>query len=276
MTPTPFGAEADRSEENERHSTMTFPMVQDKVAIITGAAMGMGRETALLFAEAGATVVVADFNEELGQKTVDDIVAAGGTASFIKVDISKGEQVEAMVKTTVERYGRLDIAVNNAALKPDSKPLEDFDEDYWDRLHSVDLKGTAVCMKYEIRQFLTQGGGTIVNISSINGFRPTPDSSGYISAKHGVVGLTKAAAYEYGKKGIRINAIAPGAIRTPMLESALVDQGRTIEDITPAMSLMGRIGEPREVAQGTLWIASDLASYVHGTTLHVGGGFEIL
>lgn len=255
---------------------MTFPIVQDKVAIITGAAMGMGRETALLFAEAGATVVVADFNEELGQQTADDIVATGGTAMFHKVDISKGPEVEGLIEATVAAYGRLDIAINNAALKPDSKPLEDFDEDYWDRLHSVDLKGTAICMKYEIRQFLKQGGGTIVNISSINGFRPTPDSSGYISAKHGVVGLTKAAAYEYGAKGIRINAIAPGAIRTPMLESALVDQGMTVADITPRMSLMGRIGEPREVAQGTLWMASDLASYVHGTTLHVGGGFEIL
>jgi len=255
---------------------MTYRMVEDKVSIITGAAMGMGRETALLFAESGAKVVVADFNEELGNQTVTDIVAAGGTAMFHKVDISKGDQVEALVEATVAEYGRLDIAVNNAALKPDTKPFEDFDEEYWDRLHSVDLKGTALCMKYEIRQFLKQGAGTIVNISSINGFKPTMNSSGYISAKHGVVGLTKAAAFEYGKKGIRINAIAPGAIQTPMLDAALIDQGLTIDDITPMMSLIGRIGQPREVAQGTLWMASDLASYVHGTTLHVGGGFELI
>jgi len=255
---------------------MTYRMVEDKVSIITGAAMGMGRETALLFAESGAKVVVADFNEELGNQTVTDIVAAGGTAMFHKVDISKGDQVEALVDATVAEYGRLDIAVNNAALKPDTKPFEDFDEEYWDRLHSVDLKGTALCMKYEIRQFLKQGAGTIVNISSINGFKPTMNSSGYISAKHGVVGLTKAAAFEYGKKGIRINAIAPGAIQTPMLDAALIDQGLTIDDITPMMSLIGRIGQPREVAQGTLWMASDLASYVHGTTLHVGGGFELI
>ena len=255
---------------------MTYRMVEDKVSIITGAAMGMGRETALLFAESGAKVVVADFNEELGNQTVTDIVAAGGTAMFHKVDISKGDQVEALVEATVAEYGRLDIAVNNAALKPDTKPFEDFDEEYWDRLHSVDLKGTALCMKYEIRQFLKQGAGTIVNISSINGFKPTMNSSGYISAKHGVVGLTKAAAFEYGKKGIRINAIAPGAIQTPMLDAALIDQGLTIDEITPMMSLIGRIGQPREVAQGTLWMASDLASYVHGTTLHVGGGFELI
>jgi glucose 1-dehydrogenase len=255
---------------------MTFPIVSDKVTIVTGAAMGMGRETAILFAEAGATVVVADFNEELGQKTAEDIVAAGGTALFHKVDISKGPEVEALVAATVAAYGRLDIAVNNAALKPDAKPIDDFDEDYWDRLMSVDLKGTALCMKYEIRQFLQQGGGTIVNISSINGFKPSPNSSGYIAAKHGVVGLTRAAALEFGPKNIRINSVAPGAIRTPMLDAALADQNLTIEDLVPSVSLVGRLGEPREVAQGTLWIASDLASYVHGTTLHVGGGFELI
>lgn len=255
---------------------MTFKMVEDKVSIITGAAMGMGRETALLFGEAGAKVVVVDFNEELGQKTAQDVTDAGGTAIFHKVDISKGPEVEGLVAATVAEYGRLDIAVNNAALKPDTKPFEDFDEDYWDRLMSVDLKGTALCMKYEIRQFLKQGGGTIVNISSINGFKPTMNSSGYISAKHGVVGLTKAAALEYGSKGIRINSIAPGAIKTPMLDAALLDQNLTLDDIIPMMSLVGRIGEPREVAQGTLWIASELASYVHGTTLHVGGGFELI
>ncbi|CAH0165960.1 SDR family NAD(P)-dependent oxidoreductase [Microbacterium sp. Bi128] len=255
---------------------MTFPIVQDKVTIVTGAAMGMGRETAILFAEAGAKVVVADFNEELGRRTADDIVATGGEAMFHKVDISKGVEVEALVTATVAEYGRLDIAVNNAALKPDSSPIDEFDEQYWDRLMAVDLKGTALCMKYEIRQFVRQGGGTIVNISSINGFKPTLNSSGYIAAKHGVVGLTRAAALEFGPQNIRVNSIAPGAIRTPMLDAVLATQNRTIEEMVPSVSLVGRLGEPREVAQATLWIASDLASYVHGTTLHVGGGFELL
>jgi glucose 1-dehydrogenase len=222
---------------------MTFPIVENKVAIITGAAMGMGRETAILFGEAGARVVVADFNEQLGAQTAQDIVDAGGTAIFYKADISNSADVQALIQDTVAEYGRLDIAVNNAALKPDSTPLEDFDEDYWDRLLSVDLKGTAICLKYEIRQFLKQGdGGSIVNISSINGFKPTAKSAGYIAAKHGVVGLTKAAALEYGPKGIRINSIAPGAIHTPMMDAVLADQGITLDDIARATSLLGRIG----------------------------------
>lgn len=251
--------------------------LNNKVAIITGAAMGMGMETAKLFAEEGAKVIVADFNEEAGNTVVKEILANGGTAAFCKVDISKASQVEEMVKFAVNTYGRLDCAVNNAALKPDNNKFEDLDEVYWDQLQAVDLKGTALCMKYEIRQFVSQGGGgAIVNISSINAFKPTTGNPAYQAFKHGVVGLTKAAAFEYGIQGIRINSIAPGAIRTPMLTAAL--QGLKIEekDIIPTMSLIGRLGEPREVAHGSLFLCSNDASYVHGTTLHVGGGFELL
>jgi len=251
--------------------------LKNKVAIITGAAMGMGMETAKLFSEEGAKVVVADFNEEAGNAVVKEIVANGGTAAFCKVDISIASQVEAMVKFTVSTYGRLDCAVNNAALKPDNNSFEELDEEYWDRLQAVDLKGTALCMKYEIRQFVAQGnGGAIVNISSINAFKPTTGNPAYQAFKHGVVGLTKAAAFEYGIKGIRINSVAPGAIRTPMLTSALKGLGIEEKDIIPTMSLIGRLGEPREVAQGSLFLCSDDASYVHGTVLHVGGGFELL
>lgn len=256
---------------------MTYPIVQDKVVIVTGAAQGMGAETAQLFAEAGAKVVVADFNDELGTKVADDLIAAGYEALFHKVDISKGEQVEALIAATVEKFGRLDVAVNNAALKPDDKPLEDFDEDYWDRLLSVDLKGTALCVKYEARQFLKQGGqGNIVNIASINGFRVNANTAAYISAKHGVIGLTKAAAFEYGPRGIRINAVAPGGINTKMLQDYIVDQGVDPADLIKVGSLLGRFGEPREVAQATLWLASELSSYVHGTTIHVDGGSTLL
>lgn len=251
--------------------------LENKVAIITGAAMGMGQATALLFAEEGAKVVVADFNEEGGKSVVDEITAKGGTAAFCKVDISKADQVEAMVKFAVDTYGRLDCAVNNAALKPDKNSFEELDEEYWDRLQAVDLKGTALCIKYELRQFMAQGnGGAIVNISSINAFKPTVGNPAYQAFKHGVEGLTKAAAFEYGTKGIRINSVAPGAIRTPMLTSALKSLGITEKDIIPTMSLVGRLGEPREVAQGSLFLCSDAASYVHGTVLHVGGGFELL
>ena len=250
--------------------------LNNKVVIITGAAMGMGQETAKLFAEEGAKVVVADFNEEAGNAVVKEIVAAGGTAAFCKVDISKATQVEAMVKFAVSTYGRLDCAVNNAALKPDNNKFEDLDEEYWDRLQAVDLKGTALCMKYEIRQFLAQGGGVIVNISSINAFKPTAGNPAYQAFKHGVEGLTKAAAFEYGTQGIRINSVAPGAIRTPMLTAALKGLNIEEKDIIPTMSLIGRLGEPREVAHGSLFLCSDDASYVHGTVLHVGGGFELL
>ena len=251
--------------------------LKDKVAIITGAAMGMGQATAELFAEEGAKVIVADFNEEAGEAVAQEISAKGGTADFCKVDISIASQVEAMVRFAVKTYGRLDCAVNNAALKPDNNSFQDLDEEYWDRLQAVDLKGTALCMKYEIRQFVAQGdGGSIVNISSINAFKPTTGNPAYQAFKHGVVGLTKAAAFEYGTKGIRINSVAPGAIRTPMLTASLESLGIAEEDIIPTMSLIGRLGEPREVAQGSLFLSSDAASYVHGTVLHVGGGFELL
>jgi glucose 1-dehydrogenase len=182
-----------------------------------------------------------------------------------------------MVQFTVDTYGRLDCAVNNAALKPDNNSFEDLDEEYYDRLQAVDLKGTALCMKYELRQFMAQGnGGSIVNISSINAFKPTIGNPAYQAFKHGVEGLTKAAAFEYGVKGVRINSVAPGAIRTPMLTAALKDKGLTEEDIIPQMSLIGRLGEVKEIAQGTLFLSSDDASYVHGTVLHVGGGFELI
>lgn len=251
--------------------------LENKVVIITGSAKGMGKETALLFAEEGAKVVVADFDEKGGRAVVDEINANGGTAAYCMVDISDSVQVQEMIKFTVTTYGRLDCAVNNAALKPDNNTFEDLDEEYWDRLQAVDLKGTALCMKYEIRQFMAQGGGgAIVNISSINAFKPTTGNPAYQAFKHGVEGLTKAAAYEYGVKGIRINSVAPGAIRTPMLASALESMGMEEKDIVPTMSLIGRLGEPREVAYGSLFLCSDEASYVHGTVLHVGSGFELL
>src|SRR5690606_18741501 len=249
--------------------------LENKIAIITGSAGGMGIETAKLFAGEGAKVVVADFNEAGGQAVVDEINANGGAAAFLKVDISDTVQVRAMIAYAVETYGRLDCAVNNAALRPDSNTFADLDEEYWDRLQAVDLKGTALCMKYEIRQLLAQGnGGAIVNISSINAFKPTLGNPAYQAFKHGVEGLTKAAAFEYGVKGIRINSVAPGAIRTPMLNEAM--KGFNEEDLIASMSAIGRLGEPREVAYGSLFLCSDEASYVHGTVLHVGGGYELL
>lgn len=253
---------------------MTFPILDGKVAIVTGAAMGMGYDTAKLFAEAGAKVVVADFNVELGEKAAAEIVAEGGQARFVKVDVSDSSQVQSMVAQTVAAFGRLDVAVNNAALKPDNAPVTEFDEEYWDRLMAVDLKGTALCMKYEIRQLVAQGGGgSIVNISSVSGFRPQPNNIAYVAAKHGVVGMTKVAALEHGAQGIRVNSVAPGAIDTPMLRTALEETGQSAEEFAPQLSLLGRFGEGREIAQASLWLASDASSYITGTTIHADAGY---
>jgi glucose 1-dehydrogenase len=250
---------------------MTFPVLEGKVAIVTGAAMGMGEATARLFAEAGARVVIADFNEEKGRAVVESI---GDAAHFVKVDISKGAQVEAMVADTVATFGRLDVAVNNAALTPDDKLVSEFDEDYWDRLMSVDLKGTALSMKYELRQLIAQGGGgSIINISSVSGFRPQPNNIAYVAAKHGVVGMTKVAALENGTHNIRVNSVAPGAIDTPMLRGALEQFGFTEAEYAPQLSLLNRFGQAGEIAQASLWLASDASSYVTGTTLHVDAGY---
>ncbi|MBP1947525.1 SDR family NAD(P)-dependent oxidoreductase [Virgibacillus litoralis] len=253
---------------------MTFPVLEGKVAIVTGAAMGMGEATAKLFAEAKAKVVVADMNEEKGKKVVSEIEDSGGTAYFVKVDISKAEPVKDMVKATVEKYGRLDVAVNNAALTPDDKPVAEFDEDYWDKLMAIDLKGTALCMKYELQQLIEQGeGGSIVNISSVSGYRPQPDNVAYVAAKHGVVGMTKVAALENGDKNIRVNSVAPGAIDTPMLRGALEQFGYTAEEYAPQLSLLNRFGKAEEIAEASLWLASDQSSYITGTTIHADAGY---
>ncbi|GAB3055959.1 SDR family NAD(P)-dependent oxidoreductase [Virgibacillus ainsalahensis] len=253
---------------------MTFPVLENKVAIITGAAMGMGKATAKLFADAKAKVVVADLSEEKGKETVAEIEADGGTAHFVQVDISKSDQVQNMIKETVEKYGRLDVAVNNAALTPDDKPASEFNEDYWDKLMAIDLKGTALCMKYELQQMIEQGdGGSIVNISSVSGFRPQPNNIAYVAAKHGVVGMTKVAAMENGDKNIRVNTVAPGAIDTPMLRGALEQFGYTAEEYAPQLSLLNRFGQAEEIAEASLWLASDQASYITGTTIHADAGY---
>jgi glucose 1-dehydrogenase len=253
---------------------MTFPLLEGKVAIVTGAAMGMGEATAKLFAEAKAKVVIADFNEEKGRAVTDAINSSGGEAAFVKVDISKSEEVQKMIKFAVDTFGKLDVAVNNAALTPDDKPAAEFDEAYWNRLISVDLTGTALCMKYELQQMQKQGhGGSIINISSVSGFRPQPNNIAYVAAKHGVVGMTKVAAMENGPLNIRVNSVAPGAIDTPMLRGALEQFGLTEEVYAPQLSLLNRFGQPREIAQASLWLASDASSYVTGTTLHVDAGY---
>ena len=253
---------------------MAHPLLQDKTALVTGAAMGMGAATAKLFAAAGARVAVADFNEEAAVKTVAEIEADGGAAFYVKADVSRPEQVRAMVDAVVSEYGRLDVAVNNAAITPDTNPLSELDEDYWDRLMSINLKGVALSLKYELQHLIKQDqGGSIINISSVRGFRPQPNAAAYVAAKHGVVGLTKVAAVKNGSRNIRVNCVAPGAIDTPMLQASLARKGLTEAEFAPRLSLLKRLGSVDEVAQATLWLASDLSSYVTGTTIHADAGY---
>lgn len=251
--------------------------LDNKVAIITGGAQGMGALTAELFAKEGAKVIIADFNEEKGREQTDKIKAAGGECSFVKTDVSKSEDVQNMVKFAVDTYGRLDVAVNNAAITPDDKPIADFDEAYWDRLMSVDLKGVALCLKYEIRQMIAQDAkGSIINTSSINAIRPQPTNPAYVAAKHAVIGLTKSAAMDYSPQGIRINSVAPGAIDTPMLRGAIEQFGFDAEAYAKQLSMMGRFAKPEEVAHANLWLASDDSSYVTGVVLPVDGGYTAM
>jgi NAD(P)-dependent dehydrogenase (short-subunit alcohol dehydrogenase family) len=248
--------------------------LEGKVAIVTGAAMGMGEATARVFAAAGAQVLVADVNPEVGQATVERIEQDGGSASFCRVDVSRSSHVEVMVQTAVDRYGRLDCAVNNAAVTPDTHPIADLDEAEWDRIIAVDLKGVALCLKYEVAQMLAQGGGgAIVNIGSVSSHRPQPANAAYTAAKHGVIGLTKVASLENAPLGIRVNTVCPGAIDTPMIRGALETVGLTEEEFAPVLSLFGRFGRPEEVAQASLWLCSDQASYVTGAILNVDAGY---
>jgi NAD(P)-dependent dehydrogenase (short-subunit alcohol dehydrogenase family) len=245
-----------------------------KVAIVTGAGMGMGAATARVMAGYGAKVIVSDINVPAAEQTAGTIRAAGGIAHVVACNVADEEQVKALVAETVGTFGRLDCAVNNAAITPDVLPIADADMAVWDRVIDVDLRSVMLCMKYEIRQFLAQGGGgAIVNVGSVSSFRPQPANSAYVAAKHGVVGLTKTGSLEYAPQGIRVNAVLPGAIDTPMLRGALEANGFTEEEFAPALSLLGRFGRPEEVGEASAWLCSDASSYVTGHSLAVEAGY---
>ncbi|KAI1767876.1 NAD(P)-binding protein [Hypoxylon sp. FL1150] len=239
-----------------------YPILKGKVALVTGAAQGMGRATAEVFLKAGAKVVICDLKEKEGEEAIKQLSHIGEII-FVKADISKSADVQNLVERTVAHFGRLDAAVNNAAMTPDNTPLVGFDEDYWTKLVNVNLTGTSLCCKYEMQQMIKQGGrGTIVNIASVNAFRPQPNMPAYTATKHAIIGLTKHAATEGGPHGIRINAVAPGAIYSEMSAAALKVMGTTEEEFTPQISTLNRFGMPHEVAQGSLWLSSDASSSV--------------
>lgn len=246
-------------------------MVDGKVALVTGAGSGIGRATALRFAREGAKVVVADIVPEGGEETVRMIKSAGGDAVFVKCDISIAAEVDAMVAKAVETYGRLDCAANNAGIEARPAPTVDCAEEDFDRTVMINLKGTFLCMKSEIQQMLKQGGGAIVNTSSMAGMVGVPGMSAYTAAKHGIIGLTRTAALEYGTAGIRVNAVCPGAVRTPMMQqiiTAMPELGKEMDENHP----VGRIAEPDEIAEAIVWLCSDAASFVTGHPLAVDGG----
>lgn len=251
-------------------------IVSGKIALVTGAAAGIGRATALKFAAEGAKVVVSDVVVPGGEETVAMIRANGGEALFVGADVSKTADVTALIAGTVAAYGRLDCACNNAGIEGVIAPFTEQTEENFDRIIAVNLKGTFLCLQAEIAQMLTQGGGAIVNLSSVAGLIGFPGLSAYVASKHGVNGLTKNAALEYAKQGIRVNSVCPAGIDTRMLDS-LAEQATggtmTSRQMMDGLHPMGRIGTPDEVADLIVWLCSDKASFMTGAHVPVDGGF---
>jgi NAD(P)-dependent dehydrogenase (short-subunit alcohol dehydrogenase family) len=241
-----------------------------KVALITGAASGMGLATAQAFAEAGAAVVLADFKEDAVKAAAQKLVAAGHKAFAVRCDVSDDAQVEAMVDRTVADFGRLDAAFNNAGVMAKMAPTAESTLEDFERVTHVNLRGVWSCMKYQLRQMERQGSGAIVNCSSIGGIRGDRGIQSYTASKHGVIGLTRAAALEYAGKGIRVNAVCPGTIDTPFARAAFKDE-REIEALSKALPI-GRLGKPEEIASVVLWLCSPGASFVIGHAVVVDGG----
>jgi NAD(P)-dependent dehydrogenase (short-subunit alcohol dehydrogenase family) len=242
-----------------------------KVVIVTGGSYGIGRAAAIGFAKKGAKVAIADLDVRRGEETLQRIKDAGGEAIFVKTDVSSESDVAALVKKTVQTYGKLDCAFNNAGIHKQFVSTLDFTAADWEEMINVNLKSVWLCMKYEIPQMLKQGKGAIVNTSSAAGLVGAPSNPAYPASKHGVVGITKSTALEFARKGIRVNCVCPGPTRTGMNEALTA----TNPDMVKAMDQkvpMGRIGEPEEVAAAAIWLCSDEASYITGHALPVDGG----
>ncbi|WDF53786.1 SDR family NAD(P)-dependent oxidoreductase [Mucilaginibacter sp. KACC 22063] len=245
-------------------------LLKDKVAIVTGAGSGIGKAVALKYAEAGAKVIVSDIVEENGQKVAEQIKQSGCEAFFIKADTAKPEDNEALVKQTVEKYGALHISCNNAGIGGPTSPVGEYPLDGWDKVISINLNGVFYGMRYQIPAILSSGGGAIINMASILGQVGFANSAAYAAAKHGVVGLTQTAAVEYASKGLRINAIGPGFINTPLIEKSLDETAR---QALVGLHPIGRLGEADEVAELVLWLSSDKASFVTGSYYNIDGGY---
>ncbi len=247
--------------------------LEGKVAIVTGAGSGIGRATSLAFASEGARVVVADIEAEGGEETVRMVHEADGQAVFVKVDVSRAEDVETMVDKAVEAYGRLDCAFNNAGISPPPVSISRCPQDSWEKVITINLTGVFLCMKYELPKMLKSGGGSIVNTSSVLGLFGDGGHPAYAASKHGILGLTKTAAIQYAKTGIRINAVCPGIIRTPSSERSFAGHP-DLQAKMIGMQPMDRFGEADEVAKAVVWLCTDEASFITGHPLPVDGGYS--
>ena len=245
---------------------------QNKVALVTGAASGMGLATARAFAEAGAAVTLADINADGARSAAEDLVAAGHQAIGIRCDVADEAEVAAMVEQTVSTFGRLDAAFNNAGVQAPPSDMADEAAEEFDRVNAINLRGVWACMKHELRRMREQGSGAIVNCSSLGGLVGLPSRAAYHASKHGVIGLTRSAALEYAPRGICINAVCPGIIETPMVASMLVSQPEAMKELMKEQPI-GRLGRPEEIAAAVLWLCSPAASFVIGHALAVDGGY---
>jgi NAD(P)-dependent dehydrogenase (short-subunit alcohol dehydrogenase family) len=243
---------------------------EHKVAIITGGSFGIGRATAMEFAKRGATVVIADWIED--SSTLTQVKDEGENAIFMKCDVSKNDDVKNLIDKTLETFGRLDYAFNNAGIEGSTAPTQECTEENWDKTMGINLKGIWLCMKYELPHMIKQGKGAIVNCASVAGLVGFPGLPAYVASKHGVIGLTKTAALENAKQGIRINAVCPGVIHTSMIDR-MTGKDKTVEKQFVDMEPVGRMGTPQEVAQAVVWLCSDASSFVTGHGLAVDGGW---
>ncbi len=245
--------------------------LQDKVGLVTGAGSGIGRSAALALAQEGAKVVVADIVTEGGEETVKIIRETGGQAIFVKTDVTQEQQVEAMVQAAMDNFGKLDCAFNNAGMDGDTASLTSCSQELFDKVINLNLRAVWLCMKYEIQAMKKQRKGSIVNTSSVAGLTGLGGNPGYVASKHGVLGLTRMAALENARRGIRVNAICPAAIATPMVKG-LLEKNPEMEPFVIGMQPMGRLGEPKEIADAVVWLCSDESSFVTGHPLPLDGG----
>ena len=266
-------ADAERLDESRVLNYKCAIMFSEKVAVITGAASGIGLEAAKAFAHKGAAVVMSDVDEERLKESEKVVNMINEKTLSIKADISREKEVEQLIRFAVDAFGGIDIACNNAGVGGELSPTADYTVEEWDRVIGVNLRGQWLCMKYQIPEMLKRGGGAIVNVASILGKVGFANAPAYVAAKHGLVGLTKSAALEYSAKGVRVNAIAPAFIETPMLERAGLTTDQDAKKQLVSMHPIGRLGQPEEVAHAIVWLSSDEASFVTGHTLLVDGGY---